>query len=306
MRPMVGEHGTRPGVGEHGTHPVAGERDTHPRVGEHGTHPVAGERGTHPAGGEPLVVVAGVGVSRGGREVLRDISFTLAAGEVLAVVGPNGAGKSSLLSLLSVDLSAGAGTVSIGGRTVGRWRPRELALWRSVLPQHTTVAFPFTVAQVVEMGRAPWAGLARPDEDTAAVAEAMAETEVTEFAERTFGTLSGGERARAALARVLAQRTPVLLLDEPTAALDLRHQDVVLRVAVARAKAGAGVRGVLHDLNLAAAHADRIAVVAGGRLRACGSPTAVLTSELLTDVYQRDVEVLPHPRDGTPLVLPVR
>jgi heme transport system ATP-binding protein len=259
-----------------------------------------------PSGGEALVVVAGAGVSRGGREVLRDISFTLAAGEVLAVVGPNGAGKSSLLSLLSGDLSVGSGTVSIGGRTVGRWRPRELALWRSVLPQHTTVAFPFTVAQVVQMGRAPWAGIARPDEDTTAVAEAMAETEVTEFAERTFGTLSGGERARAALARVLAQRTPVLLLDEPTAALDLRHQDLVLRVAVARAKAGAGVLVVLHDLNLAAAHADRIAVVAGGRLRACGSPAAVLTSELLTDVYQRDVEVLPHPRDGTPLVLPVR
>jgi iron complex transport system ATP-binding protein len=104
---------------------------------------------------------------------------------------------------------------------------------------------------------------------------------------------------------VLAPRTPVLL-DEPTAALDLRHQDLVLSVAVARARAGAGVLAVLHDLNLAAAHADRIAVVAGGRLRACGAPEEVLTSALLTEVYQREVEVLAHPRTGTPLVLPVR
>jgi iron complex transport system ATP-binding protein len=234
------------------------------------------------------------------------VSLTLAAGEMLAVVGPNGAGKSTLLSVLAGDLSVGSGMVSVGGRSVRRWRPAELALWRSVLPQHTTVAFPFTVAQVVAMGRAPWAGMTSADEDEKAVAEAMAETEVTEFAERTFGTLSGGERARAALARVLAQRTPVLLLDEPTAALDLRHQDLVLSVAAERARAGAGVLAVLHDLNLAAAHADRVAVVAGGRLRACGPPASVLTSELLTEVYQREVEVLAHPRSGAPLVLPVR
>jgi iron complex transport system ATP-binding protein len=238
--------------------------------------------------------------------VLRDVSLTLSAGEVVAVVGPNGAGKSTLVSVLSGDLSVGSGMVSVGGRPVGRWRPGELALWRSVLPQHTTVAFPFTVEQVVTMGRAPWAGTARADEDETAVAAAMAETEVTEFAGRTYSTLSGGERARAALARVLAQRTPVLLLDEPTAALDLRHQDLVLSVAVARAAAGAGVLAVLHDLNLAAAYADRVAVVADGRLRACGSPESVLTSELLSEVYQREVEVLAHPRSGAPLVLPVR
>lgn len=250
--------------------------------------------------------MTGVGVSRGGREVLRDVSLTLSAGEVLAVVGPNGAGKSTLLSVLSGDLSVGSGMVSVGGRPVDRWRPAELALWRSVLPQHTTVAFPFTVGQVVAMGRAPWAGTARADEDETAVAAAMAETEVTEFAGRTYSTLSGGERARAALARVLAQRTPMVLLDEPTAALDLRHQDMVLSVAVARARAGAGVLAVLHDLNLAAAYADRVAVVAGGRLRACGPPASILTAELLTEVYQREVEVLAHPHSGTPLVLPVR
>jgi iron complex transport system ATP-binding protein len=253
-----------------------------------------------------LAVVTDVGVSRGGREVLRDVSLTLSAGEVLAIVGPNGAGKSTLLSVLSGDLSVGSGMVSIGGRPVGRWRPAELALWRSVLPQQTTVAFPFTVGQVVAMGRAPWAGTARADDDETAVAQAMAETEVTEFARRTFSTLSGGERARAALARVLAQRAAMVLLDEPTAALDMRHQDLVLSVAAARAASGAGVLAVLHDLNLAAAYADRVAVIAGGRLRACGPPASVLTAELLSEVYQREVEVLAHPRSGAPMVLPVR
>ncbi len=253
-----------------------------------------------------LASLSGASVSRGGRTVLSDVSLTLSAGEVVAVVGPNGAGKSTLVGLLAGDLPAAAGTVSLDGRPVGGWRPAELALRRAVLPQETSVAFPFTVAQVVAMGRAPWARTARASEDEEAVAEAMAATSVTSFAGRTFGTLSGGERARVALARVLAQRTPVILLDEPTAALDLRHQDVVLSVVAARAASGAGVLAVLHDLNLAAAYADRVVVVGNGRVLACGAPGSVLTGELLSDVYRREVEVLPHPRTGVPLVLPVR
>ncbi|OLF08780.1 heme ABC transporter ATP-binding protein [Actinophytocola xinjiangensis] len=254
--------------------------------------------------GEVLAEAAGADVVRGPRQVLHGVDLTVAAGEVVAVVGPNGAGKSTTVGLLSGDLGATAGTVTVFGRPVRRWRPADLAVRRGVLPQHTTVAFPFTVAEVVAMGRAPWAGTPLAADDEAAVAEAMAATEVTGFAERTFGTLSGGERARVALARVLAQRTPLLLLDEPTAALDLRHQDLVMRVAVAHARAGGAVLAVLHDLNLAAAHADRIAVIAGGRVAACGQPARVLTPELLTGVYQREIEVIEHPRTGAPLVLP--
>jgi iron complex transport system ATP-binding protein len=253
-----------------------------------------------------LAELSAVTVARGGRTVLSEVSLGLDAGEVVAVVGPNGAGKSTLVSVLAGDLAPASGVATVDGRPVGQWRPKELALRRSVLPQHTAVAFPFTVAQVVAMGRAPWARTSSADEDADAIAEAMSVTEVTGFADRTFGTLSGGERARVALARVLAQRTPVLLLDEPTAALDLRHQDLVLSVATARAAAGCGVLAVLHDLNLAAAYADRVAVVAGGRLRACGPPTEVLTAGLLTEVYHREVEVMAHPRTGSPLVLPVR
>lgn len=147
---------------------------------------------------------------------------------------------------------------------------------------------------------------ARPGEDGAAVAEAMAATEVTAFAVRPFSALSGGERARVALARVLAQRAPLLMLDEPTAALDLRHQELVLRLCRERARAGDAVVVVLHDLGLAAACAHRVAVLRAGRVTADGAPEEVFTEDLLTEVYDQPVEVLPHPRTGAVLVLPVR
>lgn len=256
------------------------------------------------APGAVLAEAASVSVDRGGLRVLRSVSLAVAAGEVVAVVGPNGAGKSTMIGLLAGDLAPAEGSVSLCGRPLSRWRTADLALRRAVLPQQTTVAFPFTVAQVVAMGRAPWAATALAADDEAAVAEAMVATDVTRFATRTFATLSGGERARVALARVLAQRTQLLLLDEPTAALDLRHQDLVLRVAGARARAGGAVLAVLHDLNLAATHADRVAVIADGRLVACGKPAEVISAGLLSEVYEREIEVMAHPRTGAPVVLP--
>ncbi|MFF8414448.1 heme ABC transporter ATP-binding protein [Streptomyces omiyaensis] len=248
----------------------------------------------------------GVRVVRGRRAVLDGARIGVRAGEVLALVGPNGAGKSTLLSVLAGDLAPAAGTVRIGGRAAGEWSAPELALRRAVLPQTAALSFPFPVADVVRMGRAPWAGTAREAEDGAAVAEAMAATEVTEFAARPFSALSGGERARVALARVLAQRTGLLLLDEPTAALDLRHQELVLRVCRERAAAGDAVVVVLHDLGLAAAHADRVGVVHGGGVAADGPPAEVFGEELLSRVYRQPVEVFPHPRTGVPQVVPHR
>ncbi len=257
-----------------------------------------------PEPGDVLAEAVDADVVRGSRHVLRRMSLSVAAGELVAVVGPNGAGKSTTVGLLSGDFAPRSGTVSVYGKPVGEWRHVELAMRRAVLPQHTGVAFPFTVAQIVAMGRSPWARTPVALDDEAVVAEALAATEVADFADRTFGTLSGGERARVALARVLAQRAPLLLLDEPTAALDLRHQDLVLRVAVAHARAGGAVLAVLHDLNLASAHADRVAVVAEGRLVACGPPADVLVPDLLSDVYRRAIEVIPHPGTGIPLILP--
>ncbi|MFE7568841.1 heme ABC transporter ATP-binding protein [Streptomyces sp. NPDC057539] len=258
------------------------------------------------APGTPLAEVHGLHVRLGQREVLRDVGLDARAGEVLALVGPNGAGKSTLLAALAADLRPDRGEIRIAGRPAHDWSAPELALRRAVLPQAAALSFPFPVAEVVRMGRAPWAGTAREDEDEAAVAGAMAATETTEFAARPFSALSGGERARVALARVLAQRAPLLLLDEPTAALDLRHQELVLRVCRERAAAGDAVVVVLHDLGLAAAHADRTAVLRDGAVAAVGPPTEIFRDELLSRVYRQPVEVFPHPRTGAPLVVPER
>ncbi|MER6202387.1 heme ABC transporter ATP-binding protein [Streptomyces sp. NPDC001586] len=261
---------------------------------------------SRPTPGAPLAEIVDLHVRLGAREVLSGIDLTARSGEVLALVGPNGAGKSTLLAALAADLPAASGEVRIDGRPVGDWSAPDLALRRSVLPQSAALSFPFPVEDVVRMGRAPWAGTHLADADEEAVAAAMAATEVTDFASRPFSALSGGERARVALARVLAQRAPLLLLDEPTAALDLRHQELVLRICRERAAAGDAVVVVLHDLGLAAAYADRAAVLHDGRIAAAGPPAEVFEDALLSRVYRQPVEVLPHPRTGAPLVVPVR
>ncbi|NGN64269.1 heme ABC transporter ATP-binding protein [Streptomyces sp. A7024] len=245
-------------------------------------------------------------VRLGGRMVLDGVDMSVSAGEVLALVGPNGAGKSTLLAALAGDIAPEEGEIRIAGRPAAAWSAPELALRRAVLPQAAAVSFPFTVADVVRMGRAPWSGTPAEDEDDTAVASALSATELTDYADRPFTALSGGEKARAALARVLAQHTDLLLLDEPTAALDLRHQELVLRLARARAAAGAAVVVVLHDLGLAAAYADRAAVLHEGRVAAAGPPAEVFDEALLTKVYRQPVEVFPHPETGALLVLPKR
>jgi iron complex transport system ATP-binding protein len=247
-----------------------------------------------------------VSAELGGRLVLREVDLQVRAGEVVALVGPNGAGKSTLLNVIAGDVGCLRGAVIVDGQPLRSWSPVELALRRAVLPQQVTVSFPFTVADVVRMGRSPWAGTPHEDRDEEIVAQTLVLAEVAAFAERQFLSLSGGERARVALARVLAQDTRLLLLDEPTAALDIRHQELVLRLLRGRAASGHGAVVVLHDLALAAAHAHRVVVMAGGRVVADGRPSDVLTGQLLSEVYEHEIEVMPHPRGGHPLVLPVR
>ncbi|MEV0248684.1 heme ABC transporter ATP-binding protein [Nocardia sp. NPDC050712] len=264
--------------------------------------PVRPERGT------VTLRAKGLCVDRRGaaRRVLDAVDFEVAAGEVVALVGPNGAGKSTLLAALAGELEAATGVVELDGRALTHWTPLDMARRRAVLPQTHTVGFPFTALEVVTMGRAPWARTERRAEDDALIAGALAAADVAHLAARPFPTLSGGERARVALARVLAQDTPTLLLDEPTAALDLGHQEAVLKLAADRAAAGAAVVVVLHDLGLAAAYASRVAVLEAGRVAADGPPREVLTTELLSRVYQHPVEVLDHPVTGAQLVLPIR
>ncbi|BDT87187.1 heme ABC transporter ATP-binding protein [Nocardia cyriacigeorgica] len=264
-----------------------------------------------PAPGTVTLRARGVSVERRGggakpRRVLADVDFEVAAGEVVALVGPNGAGKSTLLAVLAGELEPTEGSVELDGRAVTEWTPLDMARRRAVLPQSHTVGFPFSAGAVVAMGRAPWQRTALRERDDEIIAASMAATDVTHLSEQAFPTLSGGERARVALARVLAQDTATLLLDEPTAALDLGHQEAVLRLADQRAEAGAAVVVVLHDLGVAAAYADRVAVLDNGRIAADGPPREVLTTDLLTRVYQYPVEVLDHPVTGAQLVLPAR
>lgn len=244
-----------------------------------------------------------------GTPLVDDVSLAVHPGELVAVLGPNGAGKSTLLGLLTGDLAPTAGEVRVAGRPLAAFGARELARHRAVMPQQTGLAFPFTVDEVVRMGRTPHAGT-RPDaaaeSEDAIVARCLAETDTTHLAGRAFPSLSGGEQARVTLARVLAQQAPLLLLDEPTAALDLKHTEDVLRLARQRARRGDAILVVLHDLTLAAAYADRIALLARGRLAACGPPAAVCTPATLSALYGHPVDVLPHPTTGALLVLPHR
>lgn len=257
-------------------------------------------------GGPVSYRVRGLECRLGGRTVLAGVDLDIVGGEVLALVGPNGAGKSTLLGALAGDRHPVAGTVSLAGRPLAEWPQRDLARQRAVLLQANQVSFPFTVAEVVEMGRSPWQGLPEADEDDAAIAEAVRQTDTADLLGRRFTALSGGEKARVSLARVLAQRTPVVLLDEPTAALDLRHQEDVMAISRALAAAGRTVVTVLHDLSLAAAWADRIAMLSLGRLVAVGAPAEVLTADRIAEVYGVDVHVLTDTPDGRLIIVPKR
>lgn len=250
---------------------------------------------------ETRLACTGVGVRAGGSWLVRDVSVELRRGEVLALVGPNGAGKSTLLSVLTGDRRPTAGRATLHGRDLAHWKHDDLARERAVMLQHHAVAFGFSVREVVAMGRHPWPSTS---EDAAIVAHAMARLDISHLADRSFPTLSGGEQARAVLARCLAQRVQFLALDEPTAALDLRHQEDVLRLVREHAADGGSAVLVLHDLTLAAAYADRIAVMDRGGLAACGSPREVLTPEVIESVYGLAVSV----QDGADglLVVPRR
>lgn len=247
----------------------------------------------------------GVSLDIGGREILHDVELAVRPGELVALIGPNGAGKSTALGVLAGDTAPGTGTALIDGRDARTIPVRELGRLRAVLLQQKGVSFSYPVKDVVAMGRMPWARTPAAAEDESIVADALVRTGTEHLADRDVTTLSGGELGRVALARVLAQSCPLVLLDEPTDALDLGHQEQVLALAAGLARDGSAVLAVLHDLTLAAAFADRIVLLSQGRVAAEGTPEQVLTSALLSGVYQHPVDVIPHPRTGRPLVLPV-
>lgn len=234
---------------------------------------------------EVLLSADSVTVRIGDKVVLDDVSVAARRGEVLGLIGPNGAGKSTLLSVLSGDLTPNAGSVSICGHNPVSASPLALARARSVMLQDVSVSFSFLVRDVVEMGRRPWARTARAAQDDAIIDAALQATAVAHLADRDIMTLSGGERARVALSRVLAQQTPVVMLDEPTAALDIGHQEQALGLVRELAAHGAAVVIVLHDLNAAAAYCDRIVCLADGKVAAQGAVSEVYSEQMLSKIY---------------------
>jgi iron complex transport system ATP-binding protein len=254
---------------------------------------------------EPRIETRAVSFSVGPAKLVDEVSLAAYAGEVLALVGPNGAGKSTLLRLLAHELSPTAGEVLVGGKLIGDYATKELAKRRAVLPQQTVMQFAFSAIDVVMMGRNPhiengWPGL----EDRAIAERSMQQTETLEFKTRIYPGLSGGEQSRVTFARVLAQETPILLLDEPTASLDVRHQEQAMQIARDLAHEGACVIVIVHDLNLAAAFADRIALLHHGRLVDCASPQVILRSDLLSEVFECPLKVIEDA--GQLIVIPER
>jgi iron complex transport system ATP-binding protein len=246
----------------------------------------------------------------GSKRLLDDVSFTVAQGETIAVIGPNGAGKSTLLRALSGELAPSGGSIHLKGRAPQAWQPRELALRRAVLSQHVTVTFPFTVAEVVRMGAGERRGAAID-----AVAEAaLAAVDLDGFQERIINTLSGGEQQRVHFARVMLQLAcgekasgpGILLLDEPTASLDLRHPRDLVSVAWNCAARGTTTIAIVHDLNLAALLAERVIVLSRGRVAADGPPVETINDETLARVFGVASAVGRVPEQAMPFVLPHR
>ncbi|SPE63898.1 putative siderophore transport system ATP-binding protein YusV [Streptomyces netropsis] len=249
----------------------------------------------------------GLKLGYGANIIVDGVDLTLPGGAVTAVVGPNACGKSTLLRGMARLLAPAAGTVTLDGSDIHRMPARALARRMGLLPQQAIAPEGVTVEALVRLGRYPHQRMLTPwsKADQTAVEEALERTGTTVLRDRSVDELSGGQRQRAWIALALAQDTPLLLLDEPTTFLDLRHQlDVLDLVEELNTEAGRTVVMVLHDLGQAARYADHLVVMCDGRLAAAGPPAEVLTAELVEEVFQVECRVVPDPETGTPLVVP--
>ncbi len=240
--------------------------------------------------------------------VIAGVTVQLAPGDPTAVIGPNGSGKTTLLRLLSGALTPRGGQVHLAGRPLAAFRRQEIAKRVAVVPQELAIPFPFTVRQLVEMGRTPHlsGGWWRRDSESGRnmVSQALLATGTTPFSARPITELSGGERQRAIIAMALAQQPEFLLLDEPTTHLDIQHQVEVLRLLQAlNREHHIAVLATMHDLNLAAMYFDKIILLDQGRIVSTGSPAEVFSEERLRHVFQTGLRVERHPTLGTPNIV---
>lgn len=239
------------------------------------------------------------------RATIDDLTADIARGLMTALIGPNGAGKSTLIQLLLGVLAPESGSVMLEAKDVGAWQRRDMAQHVGVVPQGEVEPL-FTVREIVAMGRYPHLGAWQREraEDATAIARAMERCDVSAFADRWLSTLSGGERQRVRLARALAQEPSVLVLDEPTTFLDIRHEMTTFELLARLRDEGTTIVLATHNLNLAARYADELLLLNRGRLVARGAPSDVLTAERVAEVYEWPVSIVPH-ATGAPQVDPL-
>ena len=251
-----------------------------------------------------MINVNNVSIERGPRTVISNVTLEVPTGQCVALVGPNGSGKSTLLGGITGDLDVSAGSIAVDNSLLTELDNLDLAKLRAVMTQQVSVSFGFVVREVVKMGRSPWRGTDASNQDDAVVNQCLVDMDIEHLADRPVQALSGGELARVAMARVLAQSTPILILDEPTAALDLRHQQELLECVKRHTDDGGAALIVLHDLSLTAAYADQVGVLSEGNLVAMGTPQEVLVPDVLNEVYETEVITMTHPRTGRPIIIP--
>ncbi|MBM3275659.1 MAG: ABC transporter ATP-binding protein, partial [Candidatus Sericytochromatia bacterium] len=254
-----------------------------------------------------LLAIQGLSAGYGSAPVLSGVDLTVNPGEFVGLLGPNGAGKSTLLGVLTGAVAPGRGLISLMGRPLHDWKPRERARVVAHLPQNADEDGTFTVAQLVDFGRTPHRGAwayGASAHDRAVVATALERSGAAIWADRRLATLSGGQRQRARIAMSLAQEPLLLLADEPTTALDLAGQVDLMTLLAGLAREGLGIVAVLHDLNLASQFCDRLVLLSGGRVLAEGPPHQVITEDAIAIAYGAAVQVAFHPQTGTPYLLP--
>jgi iron complex transport system ATP-binding protein len=253
-----------------------------------------------------MLGIRSISVNYGKTEVLHNLTLDVEAGEVVSLIGPNGAGKTTLIRAISGVLPLQTGSILVKDQDLAGISISERARLLAVVPQARRLPPDYSVQQAVLMGRTPYLGwLGIPStSDYEKARWAIERTQISEFTERRVNELSGGEQQLVLVARALAQDSPVVLLDEPTAHLDLRHQATILDLVHTLAREqGLAVLMSLHDLNLVSLYSDRIALLANGQLLALGSPKEVLSPQYLSDVYQVPLDIIPHPYRDIPLVL---
>lgn len=256
-----------------------------------------------------LLVTRQLSFLASGREIFKNFSLSVHAGEFVAVLGRNGAGKSTFLNLVTGELEPSSGSIEIFGKPLRGWGLKDLAQRRAVMPQATALNFDYSVLEVVLLGRLPHQKQGSAELDRMIALDCLARVEMLDAKDGGYLQLSGGEQQRVHLARVLAQVHAdagiprLLFLDEPTSSLDLRHQHQMLSLVNELKQSGVGVVAILHDLNLAAQYADRVAILSNGSLRALDTPNAAMTEENIYAAYNHSVMVSRHPLKDCPLII---